>query len=577
MRLARTLFLLTVALAGSLLVAQEPVRVDHPEAKVMPARRVVDPDEEDDVRPAQHVVPATLPGEVMTGPVIVPAQYTEPAGGLPTPVVTLDIEGSDVTATGQPVVYKLHVRNRSQAKAHHVAVKVTHPKGATKEMADPPASNDAEGRWELKTLEPGQSRTITLAYRPTAGVEEVKVLARLQFDFGRGMATKVSAPTLSVKKAGPVSAVVVGDVVTYRITVTNTGKVTVKDIEVRETLGKGLVYEGREIARGRLDGWLTSSVDVASGVRKWTIPYLPPGRSETLVYQAKARDAGVFTGTVKVSSGKIEEKAETETEVLTARLQVQAEGPADGKGMVDQMARYRVVVSNHGSADLRNVVVRCQYPADLRPRSATAGGERFRGTVQWVFKELKKGDVKELNVAFSTGTPGTKTIHFTARADKGTEQKTQVKTEFTGLPSLDWDVEVPGVAAVGKPITYRVTVANRGTAAGKARLQVDLPPTLDKRSTIPASGEGVGQNAKEVRFAEYTFPAGKKTTFTIVVDARSAGEAKTIFTLYEQGRPEKQESKITQVTGSDTRSPTGPPPARGVDPTKVGLGPRDRE
>ena len=106
---------------------------------------------------------------------------------------------------------------------------------------------------------------------------------------------------------------------------------------------------------------------------------------------------------------------------------------------------------------------------------------------------------------------------------------------------------------------------------------MDLPPTLDKRSTIPASGEGVGQNAKEVRFAEYTFPAGKKTTFTIVVDARSTGEAKSIFTLYEAGRPEKQESKITQVTGTDTRSPTGPPPARGVDPTKVGLGPRDRE
>ena len=578
MRFPRLLFPPAVALAGSLLVAQEPVRVEPPyrDAKVMP-RRVVDPDEEAEVRPAQHVVPATLPGEVITGPVIVPAAYTEPAGALPTPYVTLDIEGSDVAPTGQPVVYKLHVRNQSRAKAHHVAVTVIPPKNATKEMADPPATSEADGRWDLKTLEPGQSRTITLAYRPNAGVDEVKVQARLQFDFGRGMATRVSAPALSVKKTGPVSAVVVGDVVTYRITVTNTGKVTVKDIEVRELLGKGLVYESRETARGRLDGLLTSSVDVAAGERKWTIPSLPPGRSETLVYQAKAREAGHVKATVVVKAGSIAEKAEAETEVLTARLQVQADGPADGRAMVDQPARYKVVVSNHGSADLRNVVVRCQFPADLRPRAATNGGERFRDTVQWVFKELKKGDVKELNVALVSASPGPKTIHFSARAEKGAEQKAQVKTEFTGLPSLDWDVEAPGVAAVGKPITYRVTVANRGTAPGKARLQVDLPATLDRRSTIPASGEGIGQNAKEVRFPEYTFPAGKKTTFTVVVEPRSAGEAKTIFTLYEEGRLEKQESKITNVTGSETRSPTGPPPARGVDPTKVGLGPRERE
>jgi uncharacterized repeat protein (TIGR01451 family) len=313
----------------------------------------------------------------------------------------------------------------------------------------------------------------------------------------------------------------------------------------------------------------------------WTIPALPPGRSHVLEYRVRAREAGRFPSTVEVKAAGIKEHTETETEVLTARLQVQAEGPPDGKAMVDQPARYKVTVANRGSADLKNVVVRCQFPADLRPRAATNGGERFRDAVQWVFRELKPGDVKELNVALTTASPGTKTVHFSARADKGAEQKVPVKTEFTGLPSLDWDVEAPGVATVGRPITYRVTVSNRGTAPGKARLQVDLPADLPKklkrRSTVPDSGDGFGQNANEIRFPEYTFPAGKKTTFTIVVDAESGGEAKTIFTLFEEGRPEKQESKITNVTRSDTRSPTGPPPARGIDPTKVGLGPRERE
>jgi uncharacterized repeat protein (TIGR01451 family) len=574
MRASRTPLLVAVALAGGLLVAQEPGPLPPLDAKRMP-RRMTDPDADDEVRPAQHVVPADLPGEVFTGPVIVPAAYAEAAGDLPTPAVTLNIEGTDVSATGAAVVYKLRVTNNSRAKAHNVVLRVTPPKDAEPVGANPPADEKgAEPRWTWKTLEPGQTRTVEVQYTPKAGAEKVEVRARVQFDYGRGMITHVSAPALSVKKTGPVDGVVVGDMLTYRITVTNTGKVPIRNVEVSEFLGKGLVYEEREIARGRLDGWLTSSVDAKTGQRTWTIPAIPPGRSETLEYRAKAREAGRFPSTVLVKAAGVTDKAETETEVLTAQLQLQAEGPADGKGMVDQPARYKAVVENRGSADLRNVVVRCQFPSDLRPRAATNGGERFRDSVQWVFKELKKGESKELNVALTAASPGTRTVRFSARAEKGGEQKAQVTTEFAGLPSLDWDVDAPGVGTVGKPLTYRVTVANRGTATGRARLQVDLPPSLDRKSTVPAAGEGTGQNAKEVRFQEYDFPAGKKTTFTVVVEPRTAGEAKTIFTLYEQGRHEKQESKVTNVTGSDGRSPAGPPPARGVDRTKVGASPR---
>src|SRR5262245_43297726 len=103
MRVCRTSFLLAAVLSGGLLVGQEPAGAPLPpikDAKQMPARRAFDPDPDDEVRPAQHVVPADLPGEVVTGPVV-PAAHTEPAGDLPTPAVTLDIEGGDVSPTGQ--------------------------------------------------------------------------------------------------------------------------------------------------------------------------------------------------------------------------------------------------------------------------------------------------------------------------------------------------------------------------------------------------------------------------------------------------------------------------------------------
>src|SRR4051812_758854 len=113
MRLDRIAFLLPAALAGGLLVAQEPASPPPgAEFKQMPARRAFDPDA-GEIRPAEPVVPAELPGAIVTG-AVVPAAYTEPAGELSTPTVTLNIEGSDVAPTGQAVVYKLHVRNASR-------------------------------------------------------------------------------------------------------------------------------------------------------------------------------------------------------------------------------------------------------------------------------------------------------------------------------------------------------------------------------------------------------------------------------------------------------------------------------
>ena len=211
------------------------------------------------VQQAQHLAPAgadgprTLPAGLTAPGGVTPVQYTQvvaPASQIPTPVVTLNIEGSDVSPSGQAVVYKLYVRNVSKAKAHHVTVRVIQPKNAERIKWDPVAtSDDAEARWEFKTLDPGQERTIEISYKPKADEEEVKIRAYVQFDFGRGMITKVSPPSLSVKKEGP-DKLVVGDVVTYRITVTNNGHVTVRDIEVKDMLNRGLAHDDRVLSRG---------------------------------------------------------------------------------------------------------------------------------------------------------------------------------------------------------------------------------------------------------------------------------------------------------------------------------------
>ncbi|MSR54539.1 MAG: DUF11 domain-containing protein [Gemmataceae bacterium] len=590
----RTRFSITLLLILGVgnLYAQGPNQSREPpladEVEVEQAKGRFDPDKASPIRQAQNLVPATVPN-LLPGGLVEPfgvvqtsgTQVVVPAGDLATPVVTLDVEGSEVSPSGQAIIYKLTVKNVSRAKAHNVIVKVIPPKNAEPVKRDPPPTHeDAESRWELKILEPGQTRTIELSYKPKPDADEVKIQARVQYDFGRGLITKVAPPSLSVKKEGP-DKLVIGDTVAYKITVTNNGKVTVRDIEVKEMLSAGMVYEDREMSRGTVDGKVMSNIDPKKGERMWTIPVLAPGQTNVIEYRVKAQVAGRIPTTVMVNAPDVKKETGLDIEVLTAMLHMKADGPINDKGKVGQAANYRIVVENNGNADLKNVCVRCVFPPDMRPTKATQGGQPFKDSVQWIFRELKVGEAREINVNLSTTTPGTRAVSFAAKADKGTEQRTAVKTSFAGVSALSWETDVPGTTGAGKNMIYKVTVANTGTAEAKAtQLRIDLPENVDLVGTTPDAGRGSGQNAKMVIFSAYDIPAGKKTTFRIEVKARSAGEARVVFQLVGEGVGSEpaEHRKSTTITGFETRSPLGPPPARPdgkIDRTTIGALPKE--
>jgi uncharacterized repeat protein (TIGR01451 family) len=551
-----------------------------------------DPDENDAVRqadftvpplvaPSRPVTPGTLPGSVggstggLIAPETIPVQYTTPAtyaGELPTPMVTLVIEGYDVAPTGQEVAYKLTVRNTSRAKARNVVVSVTPPKGSARVKADPPATEDqALTRWKFETLDPGATKIIELAYKPQENVEKVRLEARVSFDFGRYMETTIAQPSLTVNLEGKESAVI-NDVIPFKITVRNNGRVTIKDIEVSDLLPKGMVYEDKELTRGTNDGRLMSVVNPNAGERSWSIPALAPGETRVLEYRSRAKQLGKMKTLVKVKAGSILKQADYDTDVLNAMLQIRAEGPAADKGVVGQKAGYRIVVENRGGAELKNVCVRCVFPPDMRVARATQEGQPFRDTVQWTFPSLRPGEQKELSVALLTSTPGTRNVNFIAKADKGDEQRTNVRTIFDGIATLSWDTEVPGTAAINAPMTYKVIVSNTGSATARGvRVSVDLPQGIELMKSDPPSVRGAGANANMVVFQPIEIPQNKKATFYIDVRGTKSGEARAIFTLSgpDVGPEPAEHRKSTQITPVDNRNPGGPPPRTPVNVTSI--------
>src|SRR5262249_39256236 len=147
--------------------------------------------------------------------------YPEP----PTPVVKISVKGPDIAAAGQELTYKLTVTNSSQAKAHNVIARCTVPRGSKLVKALPqPRGEDKELEWNLETLDAGATRQIEVVFKPESETTELTVVAKVQIEHGRYVKTKLSPPTLEMKKVGPPQGIL-NDPMTFKIVVSNPGKV----------------------------------------------------------------------------------------------------------------------------------------------------------------------------------------------------------------------------------------------------------------------------------------------------------------------------------------------------------------
>ena len=151
-------------------------------------------------------------------------------------------------------------------------------------------------------------------------------------------------------------------------------------------------------------------------------------------------------------------------------------------------------------------------------------------------------------------------------------------TELAGMPNIDWDTDVLGTASVGKSMTYKVTVSNRGTAPGKVELAVDLPANVERVQENPPAAAVTGPRTKAVRFPELVLPPGKTATYPLEVKARAAGEARAVFCLSGDGigRTRRGQAQVRNVAGPRAavhgpaaRDRAGPRARRGRAPTGV--------
>lgn len=444
-----------------------------------------------------------------------PAAWNVPGGAaepslLATPTVAIVVNAPGSIKVGEPIVYTITVENRSNASAHHVVVSNPVPKNATFVKANPEPAEKSESHlhWRFGTMEPRARQVIELTLRPT-GDGDVTNIARVHFEHGEQVVTRVRGPQLNLRKIAAGHAYE-NEAIPCRLIVENSGVVALNNIVVKETVDDGLEHEGNE--RG------------SAAERTWNIGALQPGEKREVTYSLIAKKAGTFSSTAIASDGKV--RSETKWSVTIGKSQVDVKLTGPDRAYSGQPATYQAVVKNTGSIPLDNVAVVYHLPAGCRVVRASQDAESFQVRVQWNVARLEAGGTRTFRFDVAASKAGL-VEHKVEALAKGSQSKASVVTDFLGAIGLRlhvYDSAEPG--RKGAAITYTLRLYNTGsTTAENVVLKIDYPILLMSfdRASVPHK---MDKDKNRIVLDPVTVHGRDSVTITVTMQAQAPGIAR---------------------------------------------------
>ncbi len=451
-----------------------------------------------------------------------------PGSDPPTPVVTIRVRVPASVSAGQDIEYHLLVENASVAPAHHVLVRNPLPSNARFVRATPePALRDPEIVWRLGTLAPNSKQDITLVLSPT-GADEVKNCARVQFEHGQCVSTKIDKPSLQIEKRGPTQARL-NESLSYQIVLINTGSIDISNLQLTDVLAPGLEHASK---KERLS---------------WIIGSLPASQSQTVEYQVTATRPGrLCNKAVAAAAGGVHQEMESCVTVTEAKLSVSMAGPKSR--YLNMPAAYQITVTNTGTAPLDNITLYDPLPARTALVRASPGSQVAGSQVQWLLGALAPGESNTVEIVLKAQDSGRICNQAIAAAERGPTGEAEVCTDFAGLSALSLDLgDSEDPVPVGGLTTYNITVRNEGTTpAANVRIVATVPEQL-----AFARADGPAAHAKEgpkVIYQPFTLAAGGEARYHIEVKAERPGDVRFKVELTADaltGGPVLQEESTT--------------------------------
>ncbi len=223
-------------------------------------------------------------------------------GTATSPALFVTLAGPATAEAGDPIVYTLTVTNTGNAAATNLTVRNWVPAGAT--YVSGGSHTGGVVSWNIANLAAGNSTNVqyTVTANQTISNTRFGVTSNQVNANGSGaIVTVITAPILSISKTGPASAAP-GDLITYTLTVNNSGNGLATNLIISDTVPTGATY----ISGGSHN----------SGIVTWTTPQLAPQGQYQVQFVVTAT-ATIINNTYSVIS---DETSATGTAAVTTTI-----------------------------------------------------------------------------------------------------------------------------------------------------------------------------------------------------------------------------------------------------------------
>ncbi len=331
------------------------------------------------------------------------------------PALALEKECPGEVIICEVIPYTLVVTNKGDGPATNVKINDPLPEGLTTEDGKTSIVIDAGD------LGAGQSKKFTVnvkATRPGKFDNKATATADRGLTAAATCSTVVRQPVLAVKKTGR-NEQYVGRPVVFEITVTNTG-----DAPARDTILTDAVPAGAEFVSASDGG------QSADGKVVWSLGTLEPKASKKVTITLKANQRGEIRNTATAQAFCAQASAEAATPIkgIPAVLLEVIDNPDPIE--VGSNTTYTIEVTNQGSSEGTNIVIKCTLPPE---QEFVSGDGPTKGTAEG--KVITFAPVPSLEpkakVTFHVTVKGTKAGDVRFKTTMTTDQTGSVPVEET--------------------------------------------------------------------------------------------------------------------------------------------------
>ena len=405
--------------------------------------------------------------------------------------------GNHLVQAGETITYTITVQNNTNEKVERIFVTDKIPANTTyvSSMGDVETFTDTEGnvtslRW-LVDVDANATTTVEFSVEvnedATGTISNVAIANGEESNEGNPTETsiiKADKTSVITREGAIVDTAKVGDVITYTISVQNTGAVegttTIKDADLATILENNAEMQGNVVIKAGdivIDDTKTAE-DLIAGIKDITVP---AESTVTVEFSIKVTNIDGEIKNVAIIGDNEEENPEDVVDTVNI-IGEKENKDEDGIVKPGDPVTYEIKLSNSGTIEGTTTVVD-NLPAGVEYVSSTNNGvyDAENRTVTWENVSVAPGTdttVLKVEVKVTEGITAGEQIKNT-----GTVGTTPIEDEdpldTVNITGEKENKDEDGIVKPGDPVTYEIKLSNSGTIEGTTTVVDNLPAGVE--------------------------------------------------------------------------------------------------